>query len=107
MVVKSTNSKLLSTSKPEISSKPLSSTIQSSKSSKRKDSSMSNNSLSNFKGKSRICKKNSRPHKTLREYHFLIIQDLSLENKKLNDILISNKLNFEEEIRDLKNRSRD
>jgi len=30
-----------------------------------------------------------------------------LENKKLNDILISNKLNFEEEIRDLKNRSRD
>jgi hypothetical protein len=36
-----------------------------------------------------------------------LIQDLSLENKKLNDILISNKLNFEEEIRDLKNRSRD
>lgn len=30
-----------------------------------------------------------------------------MENKKLNDILISNKLNFEEEIRDLKNRSRD
>ena len=32
---------------------------------------------------------------------------MSLEVKKLNDILISNKLNFEEEIRDLKNRSRD
>lgn len=30
-----------------------------------------------------------------------------MENKKLNDILISNKLNFEEEIRDLKNRVRD
>lgn len=30
-----------------------------------------------------------------------------MENKKLNDILISNKLNYEEEIRDLKNRARD
>lgn len=30
-----------------------------------------------------------------------------MENKKLNDILISNKLAFEEEIRDLKNRMRD
>lgn len=30
-----------------------------------------------------------------------------MENKKLNDILISNKLNFEEEVRDVKNRSRD
>lgn len=35
------------------------------------------------------------------------IQDLTMENKKLNDILISNKLTFEEEIRDLKNRMRD
>lgn len=34
-------------------------------------------------------------------------QDLTMENKKLNDILISNKLTFEEEIRDLKNRMRD
>ena len=40
-------------------------------------------------------------------FFYLIFQDLALENKKLNDILISNKLNFEEEIRDLKNRSRD
>jgi chromosome segregation ATPase len=30
-----------------------------------------------------------------------------MENKKLNDILISNKLNFEEEIRDVKNKARD
>jgi len=30
-----------------------------------------------------------------------------LENKKLNDILISNKLVFEEEIRDLKNKARE
>jgi len=30
-----------------------------------------------------------------------------MENKKLNDILISNKLSFEEEMRDLKNRLRD
>lgn len=30
-----------------------------------------------------------------------------MENKKLNDILISNKLNFEEEIRDIKNKARD
>jgi len=35
------------------------------------------------------------------------IQDLTMENKKLNDILISNKLTFEEEVRDLKNRMRD
>ncbi len=35
------------------------------------------------------------------------MQDLTMENKKLNDILISNKLTFEEEIRDLKNRMRD
>lgn len=34
-------------------------------------------------------------------------RDLSLENKKLNDILISNKLAFEEEIRDLKNKARE
>lgn len=34
-------------------------------------------------------------------------KDLAMENKKLNDILISNKLAFEEEIRDLKNRMRD
>ena len=36
-----------------------------------------------------------------------MMQDLSMENKKLNDILVSNKLNFEEEIRDVKNRARD
>lgn len=30
-----------------------------------------------------------------------------MENKKLNDILISNKLAFEEEMRDMKNRMRD
>lgn len=30
-----------------------------------------------------------------------------MENKKINDILISNKLNYEEEIRDIKNRARD
>jgi len=35
------------------------------------------------------------------------MQDIGLENKKLNDILISNKLTFEEEIRDLKNKARD
>jgi hypothetical protein len=29
-----------------------------------------------------------------------------MENKKLNDILISNKLAFEEELRDVKNRAR-
>lgn len=34
-------------------------------------------------------------------------KDLSMENKKLNDILISNKLSFEEEVRDMKNRLRD
>lgn len=30
-----------------------------------------------------------------------------MENKKLNDILISNKLVFEEELRDLRNKARD
>jgi uncharacterized phage infection (PIP) family protein YhgE len=35
------------------------------------------------------------------------MQELGLENKKLNDILISNKLAFEEELRELKNRARD
>jgi predicted DNA-binding protein YlxM (UPF0122 family) len=30
-----------------------------------------------------------------------------MENKKLNDIIISNKLTFEEEIRDIKNKARD
>lgn len=30
-----------------------------------------------------------------------------MENKKLNDLLISNRLHFEEQLRDLKNRSRD
>jgi hypothetical protein len=30
-----------------------------------------------------------------------------MENKKLNDMLISNRLQFEEQIRDMKNRSRD
>lgn len=34
-------------------------------------------------------------------------RDLTLENKKLNDIIISNKLNFDEEIRDLRNRARE
>ena len=34
------------------------------------------------------------------------MQDIGLENKKLNDILISNKLTFEEEIRDLKNKKK-
>lgn len=37
----------------------------------------------------------------------MVRKDLAMENKKLNDILISNKLAFEEEIRDLKNRMRD
>jgi len=32
---------------------------------------------------------------------------MALEIKKLNDILVNNKLMFEEEIRDLKNRQRD
>ena len=30
-----------------------------------------------------------------------------MENKKLNDILVNNKLAFEEEIRDLRNKARD
>ena len=30
-----------------------------------------------------------------------------MESKKLNDILISNKLTFEEELRDVKNRARE
>jgi len=30
-----------------------------------------------------------------------------MENKKLNEIIISNKISFEEEIRDIKNRARD
>lgn len=34
-------------------------------------------------------------------------RELGLENKKLNDIIINNKLNFDEEIRELKNRARD
>lgn len=34
-------------------------------------------------------------------------KELALENKKLNDILISNKLAFQEEVRDLKNRARE
>jgi predicted DNA-binding protein YlxM (UPF0122 family) len=32
---------------------------------------------------------------------------LTAENKKLNDLLISNRLQFEEQIRDIKNRARD
>ena len=68
---------------------------------------MLNNWLSSLKEKLKILKKTSNLLKSLKEYIFLFIQDLSLETKKLNDILISNKLNFEEEIRDLKNRSRD
>jgi len=32
---------------------------------------------------------------------------MSMENKKLNDLLISNRLQFEEQIRDVKNKSRD
>jgi len=35
------------------------------------------------------------------------MQDLSMENKKLNDLLISNRLQFEEQLRDSKNRARD
>ena len=30
-----------------------------------------------------------------------------MENKKLNDLLISNRLQFEEQLRDIKNRARD
>jgi hypothetical protein len=30
-----------------------------------------------------------------------------MENKKLNDLLISNRLQFEEQLRDSKNRARD
>ena len=30
-----------------------------------------------------------------------------MESKKLNDLLISNRLQFEEQLRDLKNRARD
>ena len=30
-----------------------------------------------------------------------------MENKKMNDLLISNRLQFEEQIRDMKNRARD
>lgn len=30
-----------------------------------------------------------------------------MENKKLNDLLISNRLQFEEQLREIKNRSRD
>lgn len=37
----------------------------------------------------------------------VLFQELGLQNKKLNDILISNKLAFEEDIRDLKNKARD
>ena len=32
---------------------------------------------------------------------------MTAENKKLNDLLISNRLQFEEQIRDIKNRARD
>ncbi len=32
---------------------------------------------------------------------------MTLENKKLNDIIINNKLNFDEEIRELRNRARE
>ena len=39
--------------------------------------------------------------------NFALIQELALESKKLNDILISNKLTFEEELRDVKNRARE
>jgi flagellar capping protein FliD len=35
------------------------------------------------------------------------MQDLANDNKRVNDLLISNKLQFEEHIRDVKNRSRD
>ena len=69
-VAKSTNLKPLSTSKPEILSKLLFSTILSSKSSKRKDSNTLSNWLSSLKEKLRICKKNSRLHKTPKEYFF-------------------------------------
>ena len=32
---------------------------------------------------------------------------MALENKKLNDIIISNKLTYEEDIRDIKNKARE
>jgi hypothetical protein len=32
---------------------------------------------------------------------------LTAENKKLNDLVISNRLQFEEQIRDVRNRARD
>jgi hypothetical protein len=35
------------------------------------------------------------------------MQDLTIENKKLNDLLISNRLQFEEQIRDVRNKARD
>lgn len=34
-------------------------------------------------------------------------RDLSMENKKLNDLLISNRLQFEEQLRDTRNKARD
>ena len=36
-----------------------------------------------------------------------LIQDLTMENKKLNDLLISNRLQFEEQLRDTRNKARD
>lgn len=34
-------------------------------------------------------------------------RDLAMENKKLNDLLISNRLQFEEQLRDTRNKARD
>lgn len=35
------------------------------------------------------------------------MKDLGMENKKLNDLLISNRLQFEEQLRDTRNKSRE
>lgn len=57
--------------------------------------------------KSNQQKKRVNKPKSLKKYTSSIIKDLSLENKKLNDIIISNKLNFDEEIREIKNKARE
>lgn len=95
MVGKFTNLKRLLIWKRETLKKPLFSTIRSSKNSKKRDNSMLNNWPSNLKGKSRISKRNWKHPKIPSEYIYFLKKDLSMENKKLNDILISNKLNFE------------
>lgn len=37
----------------------------------------------------------------------MVKRDLLIENKKLNDLLITNRLQFEEQLRDAKNKARD